>query len=126
MLQWRYRSTTQLAGVACGRRCRMAATRLQCLMKRWLACRTARVCVASRGVCVCGTGKKTKAAAKKGKGNQWQTLESMDISRDMVPKFVDPVFWLHYFPPLAKQDLLDMGVKVDWRRSTPPPHHPHT
>ena len=40
----------------------------------------------------------------------------MEIERDIVPKFVDPVYWLHYFPPIAKQDLIEMGVKVDWRR----------
>ena len=62
-------------------------------------------------------GKKTKVAAKKGKGNGWQVLESMDIPREIVPRFVDPVYWLHYFPPIAKQDLIEMGVKVDWRRS---------
>jgi leucyl-tRNA synthetase len=60
---------------------------------------------------------KTKAASKKGKGNQWQTLESMGIPRDTIPRFVDPVFWLQYFPPIAKNDLIEMGVKVDWRRS---------
>ena len=32
-------------------------------------------------------------------------------------RFVDPVFWLQYFPPIAKDDLIAMGVKVDWRRS---------
>lgn len=60
---------------------------------------------------------KTKVAAKKGKGNQWQTLEAMGIPRDIIPRFVDPVFWLQYFPPIAKDDLIAMGVKVDWRRS---------
>lgn len=60
---------------------------------------------------------KTKAASKKGKGNQWQTLEAMGIPRDIIPRFVDPIFWLQYFPPLAKEDLIAMGVKVDWRRS---------
>jgi len=60
---------------------------------------------------------KTKVAAKKGKGNQWQTLESMGIPRETIPRFVDPVFWLQYFPPIAKTDLIAMGVKVDWRRS---------
>lgn len=32
---------------------------------------------------------KTKAASKKGKGNQWQTLESMGIPRDIIPRLVD-------------------------------------
>ena len=45
----------------------------------------------------------------------------MDIDREEVPKFVDPVHWLQYFPPLAKQDLIEMGVKVDWRRCHPLP-----
>mmetsp|Transcript_28742 Transcript_28742/g.68650 ORF Transcript_28742/g.68650 Transcript_28742/m.68650 type:complete len:1574 (-) Transcript_28742:8-4729(-) len=62
-------------------------------------------------------GKKTKAAAKKGKGNSWQILEASDVPRELVPKFVDPEFWLQYFPPIAKDDLNEMGVKVDWRRS---------
>eukprot|EP00283_Hemiselmis_rufescens_P008667 CAMPEP_0173420554 /NCGR_PEP_ID=MMETSP1357-20121228/1978_1 /TAXON_ID=77926 /ORGANISM="Hemiselmis rufescens, Strain PCC563" /LENGTH=1085 /DNA_ID=CAMNT_0014383351 /DNA_START=39 /DNA_END=3296 /DNA_ORIENTATION=+ len=62
-------------------------------------------------------GAKTKVAAKKGKGNQWQTLEAMGIPRDIIPRFVDPVYWLQYFPPIAKDDLIAMGVKVDWRRS---------
>ena len=48
----------------------------------------------------------------------------MEIDRDIVPKFVDPVFWLHYFPPIAKHDLIEMGVKVDWRRSAPSPTRP--
>ncbi|EKX38614.1 hypothetical protein GUITHDRAFT_158495 [Guillardia theta CCMP2712] len=51
------------------------------------------------------------------KGNGWQVLESMDIPRETIPRFVDPVYWLQYFPPIAKQDLIEMGVKVDWRRS---------
>jgi len=62
-------------------------------------------------------GKKTKAASKKGKGSQWQILESMGIDREIVPEFVDPHFWLQYFPPLAKDDLREMGAKIDWRRS---------
>ena len=61
--------------------------------------------------------KKTKAVAKRGKGTQWAVLESMGISRDEIPRFVDPVHWLKYFPPIAKDDLIEMGVKVDWRRS---------
>jgi leucyl-tRNA synthetase len=61
--------------------------------------------------------RKTKAQSKKGKGSQWQVLESMDIPREEVPKFVDPVHWLKFFPPIAKDDLIEMGVKVDWRRS---------
>ena len=56
--------------------------------------------------------RKTKAQSKKGKGSQWQVLESMDIPREEVPRFVDPVHWLKYFPPIAKDDLIEMGVKV--------------
>ncbi|GHP08052.1 hypothetical protein PPROV_000679400 [Pycnococcus provasolii] len=62
--------------------------------------------------------KKSKAAAKKGKGAyQWQILQSSGIPDSEIPKFADANYWLHYFPPLAKRDISAMGCGVDWRRS---------
>jgi leucyl-tRNA synthetase len=29
----------------------------------------------------------------------------------------DATHWLHYFPPLGKEDLMAFGTSVDWRRS---------
>lgn len=34
-----------------------------------------------------------------------------------APRRRDPAHWLHYFPPLAKRDLIAMGCGIDWRRS---------
>lgn len=62
--------------------------------------------------------------AKKGKLNakstgltyQFQILELIGVARDELKKFADPYHWLHYFPPIAKQDLSGLGARVDWRR----------
>ncbi|OWT35992.1 leucine-tRNA ligase [Cryptococcus neoformans Bt1] len=62
--------------------------------------------------------------AKKGKLNakstgltyQFQILELIGVPRDELKKFADPYHWLHYFPPIAKQDLSGLGARVDWRR----------
>jgi leucyl-tRNA synthetase len=40
----------------------------------------------------------------------------MDISEEEIPKFADPYYWLDYFPPLGKEDLIRFGIHVDWRR----------
>ncbi|WVQ82477.1 leucine-tRNA ligase [Cryptococcus sp. DSM 104549] len=61
--------------------------------------------------------KKGKLAAKStGLTYQFQILELIGVPRDELKKFADPVFWLHYFPPIAKQDLSGLGARVDWRR----------
>lgn len=62
--------------------------------------------------------------AKKGKLNakstgltyQFQILELIGVPRDELKKFADPYHWLHYFPPIAKEDLSGLGARVDWRR----------
>ncbi|EIW72383.1 hypothetical protein TREMEDRAFT_70706 [Tremella mesenterica DSM 1558] len=62
--------------------------------------------------------------AKKGKLNakstgltyQFQILDLVGVPRDEIKKFADPVYWLHYFPPIAKSDLIELGARIDWRR----------
>lgn len=62
--------------------------------------------------------KKSKAAAKSGGLKwQWQIMQTLGLSDEEIKKFADPIHWLTYFPPLAIDDLKQMGVKVDWRRS---------
>lgn len=62
--------------------------------------------------------KKSKVAAKStGKKYQWQIMESMGVDVSEIAKFADPKHWLYYFPPRAQEDLIKLGVKVDWRRS---------
>ena len=62
--------------------------------------------------------KKSKAKAKTGTNvTQYDIMRKMGISKDLIPKFQDPIFWLHYFPPFAQSDLTSFGAHVDWRRS---------
>lgn len=41
----------------------------------------------------------------------------MDIPEEEISKFADPYYWLKYFPPYGKMDLMRFGAPVDWRRS---------
>eukprot|EP00884_Botryococcus_braunii_P021860 jgi/Botrbrau1/8358/Bobra.0046s0019.1 len=64
------------------------------------------------------SGKKSKAAAKKGAGNtQWDILKMSGIPEEEIPEFRDTNHWLRYFPPKAVRDMQAMGCGVDWRRS---------
>lgn len=57
--------------------------------------------------------KKTKAVAKTGTAAyQWQIMQSLGLKDDDIKKFADANYWLQYFPPRAKNDLLKMGAKV--------------
>lgn len=61
--------------------------------------------------------KKGKAAAKAVKANyQFQTMLAMGIPKEEIHKFSDANYWLEYFPPIAQQDLIDFGARIDWRR----------
>jgi len=63
-------------------------------------------------------GKKSKAVAKSGNAaTQWGILKLSGIPEDDIPQFRDPLHWLGFFPPLAKEHLSLMGCGVDWRRS---------
>jgi len=63
-------------------------------------------------------GKKSKAAAKAGGCRyQWQIMQSLSLSDEEIVKFADAEHWLRYFPPLCREDLMRLGLRVDWRRS---------
>ena len=63
-------------------------------------------------------GGKTKLVQKTGTGivRQWNILMKM-VPPDEIPRFVDPYYWLSYFPPIGVEHLKNFGVGVDWRRS---------
>ena len=61
-------------------------------------------------------GSKAKVSQKAVK-RQWDILLSNGIPPEEIPKFVDPLAWLHHFPTQGMEDLKLMGVAVDWRRS---------
>lgn len=48
-------------------------------------------------------GKKGKVAAKAtGHTYQFQIMESIGVPRAEIKRFADPLYWLDYFPPIAK------------------------
>lgn len=60
----------------------------------------------------------SKAASKStGQKYQWNILKSLGITSEEIPKFADSSYWLQYFPPHCRADLVRFGAKVDWRRS---------
>ena len=64
------------------------------------------------------TSSKSKAAAKTVKLKyQFQIMLALGIPREEIYKFADTAHWLQFFPPLLKQDLNDIGARIDWRRS---------
>ncbi|KAK9480881.1 hypothetical protein V1514DRAFT_361632 [Lipomyces japonicus] len=64
------------------------------------------------------TAKKSKAAAKKGRGKyQFEIMLQLNIPRQEVKKFADPQYWLEFFPPLCEEDCKRFGARIDWRRS---------
>jgi leucyl-tRNA synthetase len=61
--------------------------------------------------------KKGKLLAKTtGLKYQFQILELIGVPKNEIKRFVDPLQWLHYFPPIIKEDLNVLGARVDWRR----------
>jgi leucyl-tRNA synthetase len=61
---------------------------------------------------------KSKVAAKSaGTSCQWYIMKSYGMPDEQIRKFSDSAYWLEYFPPIAKEDLSALGVKIDWRRS---------
>ena len=61
--------------------------------------------------------KELESAEPKENWAQFKILQDMNVPADEIPKFADAQYWLKYFPPIAKQDLINFGVGVDWRRS---------
>eukprot|EP00978_Attheya_sp_CCMP212_P005122 scaffold11316_cov60-Attheya_sp.AAC.5 len=63
-------------------------------------------------------GGKTKLVSKTGTGivRQWNILMKM-VPQEEIPTFVDPIHWLHYFPPIGVQHMKNFGSGVDWRRT---------
>lgn len=49
--------------------------------------------------------------------NQIKILSKMDISFDEMKNFIDPYYWLKYFPKRAEEDLKLFGVCADFTRS---------
>ena len=48
---------------------------------------------------------------------QLETLRTMGIPEEDIPKFADPLHWIRTFPRETMEDLQALGAAVDWRRS---------
>ena len=47
---------------------------------------------------------------------QTKLMEEMGFSDSEIKKFADPGYWIKYFPPENKKDLISLGLSIDWRR----------
>lgn len=56
-------------------------------------------------------------AKSTGLTHQFQIMESIGVPRAEIKKFADPLHWLDFFPPIAKEDCDNFGARIDWRRS---------
>ena len=66
-------------------------------------------------------GKKSKLVAKSGGAKyQWQIMQSLGLKDDEIKPFADADYWLRFFPPLAKRDLMKLGLHVILVTSVPP------
>ncbi len=64
------------------------------------------------------TGTPIMAAAKRieeKEQKQISILKQMRISEKEIPKFVDPLYWINYFPKEALRDLKTTGFSIDER-----------
>jgi leucyl-tRNA synthetase len=48
---------------------------------------------------------------------QWEIMQKMGLKDDEIIKFVDPRYWLEYFPVTAQRDMKKFGAAIDYRRS---------
>ncbi|KAI5485683.1 leucyl-tRNA synthetase family [Trichomonas vaginalis G3] len=61
---------------------------------------------------------KSKMASKTEKNaSQVEIMKHIGVPENEIPEFVDPLKWLHYFPPYGVKDMKQFGAAVDWRRS---------
>ncbi|AYV81977.1 MAG: leucyl-tRNA synthetase [Homavirus sp.] len=52
-----------------------------------------------------------------GQHSQYSILKSMGVTESEIPNFVDPYYWLQYFPKRAISDLNQFGISADFTRS---------
>ncbi|CAD7949473.1 unnamed protein product [Amoebophrya sp. A25] len=60
---------------------------------------------------------KSKAVAKGGGKPVAEILKACGVADALIPNFIDPKYWLEYFPPFGISDLQQFGLTTDWRRS---------
>lgn len=49
--------------------------------------------------------------------SQIKILLSMNVPRDILPEFVDPLKWITYFPEINTADLKKLGTSINFTRS---------
>ena len=48
---------------------------------------------------------------------QYEILVASGVPKEMIREFVDPKFWIEYFPKFGLTDITKLGIMVDKRRS---------
>lgn len=51
------------------------------------------------------------------KMTQYEILISSGVPKEIIKEFVDPKFWIGYFPKFGIKDITKLGIMVDKRRS---------
>ena len=44
---------------------------------------------------------------------KFEILNHIGVSDEVIPNFVDPKYWLEFFPPKDNQDLKELSLFVD-------------
>jgi leucyl-tRNA synthetase len=52
-----------------------------------------------------------------GKNTQYSILLSSGIEKSIIKNFIDPKYWITYFPKFGLEDITKLGIMVDKRRS---------
>jgi leucyl-tRNA synthetase len=68
-------------------------------------------------IVACANRLKEELTTGRRDGQQCTTLLKMGVEDQDLEKFIDPKFWLKYWPDVAKQDLEIFGISADFSRS---------
>ncbi len=77
------------------------------------------------GMPICAAAKKLEKEISQGatksldpnKKTQWEILVESGVDPEQIPNFIDPKYWVGYFPELGKSHIRKLGVMADLSRS---------
>jgi leucyl-tRNA synthetase len=73
------------------------------------------------GMPICAAAKKLEKEIENGttsnEKSQYQIMKSSGISEEHIPHFIDPNYWVKFFPALGIQHLKKLGVMADTSKS---------
>ncbi len=77
------------------------------------------------GMPICGAAKKLEKEITSGvikssdpnKKSQWDILTESGVSQDEIVNFIDPKYWVGYFPEIGRTHIKKLGIMADLTRS---------